>query len=134
MYNLEKKSWNIYHHNFTWKALRKTEVKPNACSQVTLGMIWEWEDLEEIDKNTNEYNSRQSVVCAIISVEIKCDKSVREKFGWRQICMLEFQFSSVQFSHSVVSNSLRPYGLQQARPPCPSPTPGVDSNSCPLSR
>ena len=41
--------------------------------------------------------------------------------------------SPVQFSHSVVSNSLRPYGLQQARPPCPSPTPGVYSNSCPLS-
>ena len=40
--------------------------------------------------------------------------------------------SSVQFS-SVVSNSLRPQGLQHARPPCPSPTPGVDWNSCPLS-
>ena len=33
------------------------------------------------------------------------------------------QLSSVQFSHSVVSNSLRPHGMQQARPPCPSPTP-----------
>ena len=43
-------------------------------------------------------------------------------------------FSSVQFSHSVVSNSLQPHGLQHARPPCPSPTPGVYSNSCPLSR
>ena len=41
---------------------------------------------------------------------------------------------SVQFSHSVVSNSLRPHGLQQGRPPCPSPTPRVYSNSCPLSR
>ena len=40
---------------------------------------------------------------------------------------------SVQFSHSVVSNSLRLHGLQHARPPCPSPTPGVYSNSCPLS-
>ena len=39
-----------------------------------------------------------------------------------------------QFSHSVVSNSLRPHGLQHARPPCPSPTPGVHPNSCPLSR
>ena len=39
------------------------------------------------------------------------------------------QFSSVQFSRSVVSNSLRPHGLQRARPPCPSPTPGVYSNS-----
>ena len=35
------------------------------------------------------------------------------------------QFSSVQFSHSVVSDSLRPHGLQHARPPCPSPTPGA---------
>ena len=42
-------------------------------------------------------------------------------------------FSSVQFSCSVVS-SLQPHGLQHARPPCPSPTPGVYSNSCPLSR
>ena len=41
---------------------------------------------------------------------------------------------SVQFSGSAVSNSLRPHGLQQARPPCPSPTPGVYWNSCPLSR
>ena len=41
--------------------------------------------------------------------------------------------SSVQFSHSVVSIFLWPHGLQHARPPCPSPTPGVYSNSCPLS-
>ena len=42
-------------------------------------------------------------------------------------------FSSVQFSCSVMSNSLRPHELQHARPPSPSPTPGVYSNSCPLS-
>ena len=42
--------------------------------------------------------------------------------------------SSVQFSCSVVSDSLRPHGLQHTRPPCPSPTPRVYSNSCPLSR
>ena len=42
--------------------------------------------------------------------------------------------SSVQFSRSVVSNSFRLHELQHARPPCPSPTPGVHSNSCPLSR
>ena len=45
-----------------------------------------------------------------------------------------FSFSSVQFSCSVMSDSLQPHGLQHARPPCPSPTPGVCSNSCPLSR
>ena len=43
-------------------------------------------------------------------------------------------FSSVQFSHSVVSNSLRPHELQYARPHCPSPTPRVHSHSRPLSR
>ena len=41
--------------------------------------------------------------------------------------------ASGQFSHSVVSDSLRPHGLQYSRPPCPSPTPGVYLNSCPLS-
>ena len=40
---------------------------------------------------------------------------------------------SVQFSLSVMSNSLRPHELQHARPPCPSPTPGVHPNSCPSS-
>ena len=40
---------------------------------------------------------------------------------------------SIQFSHSVVSDSLRPHGLQYTRLPCPSPTPGVCSNSCPSS-
>ena len=42
--------------------------------------------------------------------------------------------SSVRFSHSVVSDSLRPHELQHARPPCPSPTPGVYPNPCPLSQ
>ena len=43
-------------------------------------------------------------------------------------------FSSVQFSHSVVPNSLWPHEPQHARPPCPSPTARVYPNSCPLSR
>ena len=47
-------------------------------------------------------------------------------FGW---CYL----SSVQFSHSAVSDSLRPHGLQHARLPCPSPTPRAYSNSYTLS-
>ena len=42
--------------------------------------------------------------------------------------------NSVQFSRSVMSNSLQPHELQHTRPPCPSPAPGVYPNSCPLSR
>ena len=51
--------------------------------------------------------------------------------GSRCFC---FSPLSDQFSGSVVSDSLGPHWLQHARPPCPSPTPRVSSNSCPLSR
>ena len=50
-------------------------------------------------------------------------------FVWHFI----FQFRSVKFSHPVTSDSLQPYELQDAWLPCPSPTLGVCSNSCPLS-
>ena len=43
------------------------------------------------------------------------------------------KYCTVQFSRSVVTDSLRPHGLQHSRPPCQSPTPRVYSNSCPLS-
>ena len=46
----------------------------------------------------------------------------------------KYQFSSVQFSSSVVSDSLRPHEPQHARPLCPSPTPGVHPNLCALNR
>ena len=46
----------------------------------------------------------------------------------------QISFSSVQFNHSVVFDSLRSHESQHSRPLCPSPTPGVHPNSCPLSR
>ena len=49
-------------------------------------------------------------------------------------CENKMTHFSVQFSHSVVSNSLRPHELQHARPPCPPPTPRVYPNLCPLSQ
>ena len=48
-------------------------------------------------------------------------------FSWTSVI-------SVQFSFSVIADSLRPHELQRARPPCPSPIPRVYSNSCPLSQ
>ena len=59
--------------------------------------------------------------------------------GRLQVCLISlwlflYQFSSVHFSRSVVSNSLRPHESQHARPPCPSPTPGVHSDSDPSSQ
>ena len=55
-------------------------------------------------------------------------KSLSSVFFWN------YTFSSAQFSPSVMSDSLRPHGLQHARPLCPSPTPGAYSDSCPLSQ
>ena len=59
-------------------------------------------------------------------------------FAWNvplvSLIFLKRSLNSVQFSLSVVSNSLRPHESQHARPPCPSPTPRVHSNSCPSSR
>ena len=49
-------------------------------------------------------------------------------------CLFNLYTESVQFNNSVVSNSLWPHELQHSRPPCPSPTLRVYSNSCPLSQ
>ena len=59
-------------------------------------------------------------------------KSFKKYFSYLT-CSLR-SLSSIQFSRSVVSDSLRPHESHHARPPCPSPTPGVHSNSCPSSR
>ena len=55
---------------------------------------------------------------------------------WRFLKKIKHRTSinSVQFSRSVMSKSLWPHGLQHTKPPCPSPTPGASSNSCPSSR
>ena len=58
----------------------------------------------------------------------------KEKLLGYSIMWATLLFSSVQFNHSVMSDSLQPHESQHARPPCPSPTPGVHSDSCPLSR
>ena len=61
-------------------------------------------------------------------------KSLLQHHSSKASILQHSAFSSVQFSRSVVSNSLWPHELQHARPPCPSPTPGAYPNSCSLSR
>ena len=64
------------------------------------------------------------------------DKWRKRHSRWRNYLSKTRQHSmanAVQFSRSVMSDSLRPYELQHNRPPCPSPTPRIYSNSCPLS-
>ena len=55
-------------------------------------------------------------------------------WAWNKTTFLNIHCPSVKFNHQVMSNSLWPHGKQHARLPCPSPTPGACSNSCPLSQ
>ena len=71
--------------------------------------------------------------CSLLGSSIHgfCQARVLE---WGTIAFSGTFLSSVQFSRSVVSDSLRTHESQNARPPCPSPTPRVYPNSCPSSR
>ena len=72
-------------------------------------------------------------IYASYSVSLINGKYVKGAAFFFTSCHSALKCHSVLFSRSVVSNSLWPQGLQHARPPCPSPAPGVYSNSCPLS-
>ena len=71
------------------------------------------------------------------STKLKTEELIKHLKVWGQLCSVIVSystFSSVQFSLSVMSDSLRPHESQPTRSPCPSPTPGVYPNSRPLSR
>ena len=94
------------------------------------GMLW-W----DINKKVYYYVEKS---CLNISTKKLVDgrkdlysDSRRQTSDFIQV---EIYFDSVQFSHSIISDSLWPHESQHARPPCPSPTPGVYSNSCPSSQ
>ena len=78
--------------------------------------------------------------CLTLCFPKDCSPSGSSVYGILQARILDWvailfsRFSSVQFSRSVVSDSLRPHELQHTRPPCPSPSPRVYSNSCPSSQ
>ena len=82
------------------------------------------------------HSQRKATVCLVEQFllpsdrHLGCDDYLRRTGGFMEHPYL---ISSVQFSHSVVSDSLWLHESQHARPPCPSPTPGVHSDSCPSS-
>ena len=64
--------------------------------------------------------------------KIVCSKIAEPRFSVLLSIVSFYTISSVQFSRSVMSNYLRPHEPQHTRPPCPSPTPGVHPNPCPV--
>ena len=93
------------------------------------------ENLQKVFSPTLNWYLLRLLVQCIFTTEFYIGECIRRSLV---TCFLLFlwsiQTSSVQFSRSVVSDSLRPHGSQHARPPGPSPTPGVHSDSRPLSQ
>ena len=100
-----------------------TEVKQHACIQSILSSF---------------IHSRMTVSTFIIICDCPASLTsfIKETFLSPEYSMGHYfcKFSSVEFSYLVVSDSLRPHEPQNARPPCPSTTPRVHPNTCPLSR
>ena len=99
--------------------IQKTKIM--ACSPIT-----SWEIDGATVETVRDYfgGLRKSLQMVTAAMKLKDTWSLEEKL---------WPTSVSQFSRSVMSDSLRPHGLQHARPPCPSPTSGVYSNACPLS-
>ena len=91
------------------------------------GPVTSW----QIDGETMETVADFIFLSSKISADGDCSHEIKTLAPWQESYD---QPSSVHFSHSVVSNSLRPHELQHSRPPCPSPTTRVYPNSCPLSQ
>ena len=111
-------------------------IIPDHLTCILRNCMWVKKQHLELDmeqgtgsKLEKEYNN--AVYCH------PADLTSMQSISWEMLGFmkhkLESRFSSVQFSHSVMSNSSQPHGLQHARLPCPSPTPGACSNSCPSS-
>ena len=132
--------------------IQKTWLLRLACSQSTckspqfyvLGLNAPISCLDISKENTHHWtvggwdNSKDEQSCPLLC-ELAAIESTFSVFciQWKRLKTSFFEFiisQSVQFSRLVASDFLRPHGLQHARPPCPSPTPRVYSNSYPLSR
>ena len=90
--------------------------------------------LRYADDTTLMAESEEELKSLLVKVKEESEKAGLKLNIQKTKIIASSPIQSVHFSHSVVSDSLRPHGLQHTRPPCPSPTPGVHSNSCPLSQ
>ena len=120
------------------ETISKVKRQPSEWEKIIASETTDKELISKISKQVMQLNSRK------INAPIKAwakelsrhfsneDIQVANKHEkMLNITLYSVQFSSVQFSHSVVSDSLRPHDSQCTRPPCPSRSPGVHSNSCP---
>ena len=108
-----------------WAEINAKETK-ETIAKINKAKSWFFERMNKIDKPLARLIKKQREKIKSIRLEMKIERS--------QQTTQKYKGLSVQLSPSVVSDSLRPHELQHSRPPCPSPTPRVHSNSCPSSR
>ena len=118
------------------ETISKVKRQPSEWEKIIANEATDKELISKIYKQLLQLNSRK-----INDPIKKWAKKLNRHFSKEDIqmankhmkrCSTLFIISSIQFSHSVVSDSLRPHELQHSRPPCPSsPTPRVHANSCP---
>ena len=116
--------------NFCLQKLKYVCTK--TCTEVYSSSFHNWQKLKIIQMSINRLMHK---LCYIH--EMKIYLTIKVNYWYIQekwMNLIGIQFSSVQFSLSVMSNSLQPHELQHIRPPYSSPTPGVYQNPCPLSR
>ena len=91
-------------------------------------------NLRYADDTTLMAKSEEELKSLLMKVKEESEKVALKLNIQKTKIMASGPIISVQFSRSVVSDSLRPHELQHARPPCPSPSPGVHSDSHPSSQ
>ena len=112
--------------NFLW--YRICRYFPSVIFLLLYSALWS----TEFSALMNPHHLFSFGACALSVSEARAESRVAQTFF--SDCRNFIFYISVQLSHSAVSNSLRPHGLQHSRPPCPSPAPEAHSNSCPSSR
>ena len=121
---------------------RKSQrLSPHLQKWILLWALWLLEENISLGLSNSEWVTSERRFC-VESLGCKPSlerltevvRSIDDNFFLSHSSKSALQFRSVQFSHSVVSDYVWPHGQQHARPPCPSPTPRVYPNSCPLSR
>ena len=129
-------SWDSYPHIW-WHCLSSftcwlIALKLPASTPTCLGAMKRVFHAHVLGHHHNPWEASQTTHCTWTTI---CSLvSSASKNTLSSLTLPALWSSAVQFSHSLVPDSLWPHGLQHFRPPCPSPTPGVYSNSCPLSR
>ena len=125
----------------SWRSFEKRHIKHGLKIRVS---VIEGEGLEKVGPRASNSNCLTSFPMNYRGIDIFLRPCLSDFLQLPLKCLIyccrnrrlppKISISSVQFSHSVMSDSLQPHELQHARPPCPSPTPRDHSNSHPSSR